>query len=192
MTSAFYWRDVNRRGCASSRQRRFNCATSSTQLPAELTDFNKLLSLQKLKSKKKKGKKKEKKAINCSLFVSNTFITPGSLVYRWSAVPKKKREEERKIGGPSEERRLKDGRLFRTTRKLKSPPCRFLGDEMNFITDILQTGSPEKGTTKLKGINFFSCNWLALFLFLFLLLSLNERDSRLVNVRECRIKINMP
>lgn len=60
MTSAFYWRDVNRRGCASSRQRRFNCATSSTQLPAELTDFNKLLSLQKLKSKKKEGKKGEK------------------------------------------------------------------------------------------------------------------------------------
>lgn len=41
--------------------------------------------------------------------------------------------------------------------KLKSPPCRFLGDEMNFITDILQTGFPEKETTKLKGINFFGC-----------------------------------
>lgn len=74
----------------------------------------------------------------------------------------RKKKEERKIKreGPSEERRLKDGRLFRATRKLKSPPCRFLGDEMNFITDILQTGSPEKGTTKLKGINFFGCNWL--------------------------------
>lgn len=154
---------------------------------------------------KKERKKEEERAINCSLFASNAFITFGSLVYRWTeggGKKKRKKKEERKIKreGPSEERRLKDGRLFRATRKLKSPPCRFLGDEMNFITDILQTGSPEKGTTKLKGINFFGCNWLPFSFSLSpsytrtrsLSVPLYERDSCLVNARECRIKINMP
>lgn len=94
---------------------------------------------------------------------------------------KEKKEGNREE--PREERILKDGRLLRATRKLKSPPCRFLGDEMNFITDILtdilSTGSPEKETTKLKGINLFGCNRSTLLLALPLRakLAFGERES---------------
>ena len=164
MTSMFHWLDVNRRRCATSRQRRFNCATSFDATSCRtVTDFYKVSSLQKLwKRKKEKKRRKEPSIALCSHRMLLLRLARQFTAERREEEKKKKKKEERKIKreGPSEERRLKDGRLFRATRKLKSPPCRFLGDEMNFITDILQTGSPEKGTTKLKGINFFGCNWL--------------------------------
>lgn len=176
MTSMFHWLDVNRQPLRHFATKTFQLRDKfRRKFPARLlTDFYKLSSVykncekEKRRKEKKKKRRKKERAINCSLFASNAFITFGSLVYHWTkrgggkgrGVRKKKKERKIKREGPSEERRLKDGRLFRATRKLKSPPCRFLGDEMNFITDILQTGSPEKGTTKLKGINFFGCNWL--------------------------------
>lgn len=112
------------------------------------------------KKKKKEGKSHQLLSVRIECFYYVRLVSLPLNEKGGGGERKKKEERKIKREGPSEERRLKDGRLFRATRKLKSPPCRFLGDEMNFITDILQTGSPEKGTTKLKGINFFGCNWL--------------------------------
>lgn len=61
MTSMFHWLDVNRRRCATSRQRRFNCATSfdASFLPDYYPTF--ISSHQFTKTVKKEGRKKKKK-----------------------------------------------------------------------------------------------------------------------------------
>lgn len=89
MTSMFHWLDVNRQPLRHFATKTFQLRDKfRRKFPARLlTDFYKLSSVykncekEKRRKEKKKKRRKKERAINCSLFASNAFITFGSLVY---------------------------------------------------------------------------------------------------------------